>query len=43
MKSALKNGETDTEMAVLIQALQDSAVISIAGGKVKYALPPRAI
>ena len=43
MKSALKNGETDTEMAVLIQALQDSGVISVSGGKVKYALPPRAI
>jgi len=43
MKSALKNGETDTEMAVLIQALQDSGVISISGGKVKYALQPRAI
>ena len=43
MKSALKNGETETEIAVLIQALQDSGVISVSGGKVKYALPPRAI
>lgn len=43
MKSALKNGETETEMAVLIQALLDTGVISVSGGKVKYALPPRAI
>ena len=41
MKSALKNGETETEMAVLIQALQDSGVISVSGGKVTYALPPK--
>ena len=41
MKSALKNGETETEMTVLIQALQDSGAISVSGGKVKYALPPR--
>ena len=43
MKSILKNGETETEIDVLIQALQDSGVISVSGGKVKYALPPRAI
>ena len=43
MKSALKNGETDTEMAVLIQALQDSGAISVFEGKVTYALPPRAL
>ena len=43
MKSALKNGETETEMAVLIQALQDSGVISVSGGKVTYALPPKAL
>ena len=43
MKSALKNGETDTELAVLTQALQDSGAISVFEGKVTYALPPRAL
>lgn len=43
MKSALKNGETETEIGVLIKALQDSGVISVSEGKVKYALPPKAI
>lgn len=41
MKSLLKNGEAETDMAVLIQALKDRGVITVSGGKVTYALPPK--
>ena len=36
MQSALKNGETETEMAVLIQAFQDSGAISVSGAEAKF-------
>jgi hypothetical protein len=43
MKSALKNGQTEREMTVLFQALQDSGAISVSADKVTCTLPPRAL